>query len=114
MSVKNNARVKTGPSLSPLLRSAQWDLNLYISGTTTRSVAALQNLKQICKDQLKTKYRIKVIDLAVHPESARDAQIIAIPTLVRKYPLPEKNIIGDLSDEKQVMIGLDIPSRLPA
>ncbi len=114
MTVKNNTQKSSGEKkLSAMLRSARWDLNLYISGNSVKSAVALENLKQICQDQLKTKYRIKVIDVNTHPKSARDAQIVALPTLVRKLPLPEKNIIGDLSNEQQVMIGLEIPSHLP-
>jgi circadian clock protein KaiB len=88
--------------------AAQWELRLYIAGQTQKSVAALANLKRICEEHLKGKYRIEVIDLMENPQLARSDQILAVPTLVRKLPEPMKKIIGDLSNEKRVLVGLDI------
>ena len=89
-------------------KSAKWILRLYIAGQTQKAVAALSNLKLICEKQLKGKYQIEVIDLLKHPQLARDDQILAVPTLVRRLPLPVRNIIGDLSDKKSVLVGLDL------
>jgi len=89
-------------------RSAKWALRLYVAGETPKSVAALSNLKLICESQLKGQYHIEVIDLLKNPRLARDNQILAIPTLVRKLPLPVRNIIGDLSNTERVLVGLDL------
>jgi circadian clock protein KaiB len=89
-------------------RSDIWILRLYVAGQTLKSVTALNNLKLICEEQLKGKYRIEVIDLLKRPQLARDDQILAVPTLVRKLPQPVRNIIGDLSNTARVLVGLDL------
>jgi len=89
-------------------KSAKWILRLYIAGQTQKAVTAFSNLKLICEEQLKGKHRIEVIDLLKHPQLARDNQILAVPTLVRKLPQPVRNIIGDLSDTERVLVGLDL------
>ena len=83
-------------------------LRLYISGTTARSVVAITNLKKICEEYLKGQYELEVIDLYKKPYLAKDEQIIAVPTLIKKLPLPFRRIIGDMSDKEQVLIGLDV------
>jgi circadian clock protein KaiB len=85
-----------------------WELRLYVAGQTTKSVAALNNLKKYCEIHLQDKYKIEVIDLLVHPQLAEGDQIFAIPTLVRKVPEPIRKIIGDLSNEEKVLVGLNI------
>ena len=92
-------------------RSGSWDLHLYVAGKTPKARAALGNLKLICEEKLKGKYNINVIDLLKNPQIARDDQILAVPTLVRKSPLPVRNIIGDLSNTKRVLIGLGLIER---
>ncbi len=87
---------------------AEWELRLYIAGQTAKSMAAFSNLETICEQHLKGRYRIEVIDLLKNPQLARGDQILAIPTLVRKLPEPVKKIIGDLSNEERVLIGLDL------
>jgi circadian clock protein KaiB len=91
--------------------SGVYDLRLYMAGQTPKSVAAINNLKRICEDNLKGRYRIEVIDLMKNPQLAKGDQIIAVPTLVRKLPPPIKKIIGDLSNEEKVLIGLDVRER---
>ena len=88
--------------------SVTWDLRLYIAGETPKAVTALDNLRSICAEQLKGRYHIEVIDLLMNPRLARDNQILAVPTLVRKLPLPVRKIIGDLSDTERVLVGLDL------
>jgi circadian clock protein KaiB len=85
-----------------------WELRLYIAGATPRSVTALNNLKKYCREHLEGKYTIEVIDLQVQPQLAEGDQILAIPTLVRKVPEPIRKIIGDLSNEEKVLVGLNI------
>jgi circadian clock protein KaiB len=86
--------------------SESWILRLYVAGQTPRSIAALSNLKEICENQFKGKYKIEVVDLAQNPQKAREDQIFAIPTLVRQIPVPIRKIIGDLSDKQRVLITL--------
>ncbi len=86
----------------------EWELRLYVAGETPRSVTALVNLKKICQEHLEGKYRIEVIDLLKNPRLAQGDQILALPTLVRKLPVPVRKIIGDLSNTTRVLVGLDI------
>jgi len=89
----------------------EWILRLYTAGETARSAAALTNLERICEAHLAGRYRIEVVDLVKHPQLARGDQIVAVPTLVRRLPPPMKRIIGDLSSEDSVLVGLDLRSR---
>ena len=79
---------------------------MYVAGQIPKAVTAFNNLKLICEEQLNGKYHIEMIDLLKNPQLARDHQILAIPTLVRKLPLPVRNIIGDLSNTERVLVGL--------
>jgi len=92
-------------------KDERWDLRLYVAGPTPRAVRALENLKRLCTEHLGGKYSIEVIDLLKTPALAKGDQIIAVPTLVRKLPVPVRNIIGDLSDTEKVLIGLDLRPR---
>ena len=83
-------------------------LKLYVAGQTPKSLAALSNLKKICDEHLKGKYHVEVIDLMKNPQLAQGDQILAIPTLVKKLPVPVRKIIGDLSNTDRVLIGLDL------
>jgi len=91
-----------------------YDLRLYVAGQTARSVAALANLRKICKEHLAGRYRIKVIDLLEHPQLARGDQILALPTLVRRLPEPIRKLVGDLSDTDRALVGLDLRPRSSA
>jgi len=88
--------------------SPTYELRLYVAGQTTKSIAAIANLKRICETHLAGQYRIDVIDLRLTPQLAAGDQILAIPTLVRRLPEPIKKIIGDLSNESRVLVGLDV------
>ena len=85
-----------------------WILRLYVAGQTQNSLAAFDNLKKICEEHLEGCYRIEVIDLLKNPQLAKDHQIIAVPTLIRKLPTPVKKIIGNLSNTEKVLVGLDL------
>ena len=92
--------------------AAIFELRLYVAGQTAKSIAAIRNLERICKTHLAGQYRIEVIDLTKTPQLAAGDQIIAVPTLVRRLPEPIKKILGDLSNEERVLVGLDIqPAR---
>ncbi len=86
----------------------KYELRLYIAGNTAKSLAALSNLRKYCEEHLKDQYKIEVIDLLKNPQLAAGDQILAIPTLVRKVPVPIRKIIGDLSNEEIVLVGLNI------
>ncbi len=90
-----------------------WDLRLYVADDAPTSIAALANLKQLCQQHLKGRYRIQVIDLVAHPQFACRDNIVAIPTLIRKRPLPIKIAIGKLTDPERVRTGLGIPFTSP-
>ena len=85
-----------------------WNLRLYVAGQTPKSIAAFANLKKICEENLAGRYKIEVIDLLENPQLAQGDQILAIPTLVRKLPVPVRRIIGDLSNTLRVLVGLDL------
>lgn len=104
----NNETATQRGSTTKRQRGKVWQLRLYVAGQTPKSLAAFSNLKQICEDHLKGQYRIEVIDLIERPLLSRGDQIVAIPTLVRKLPVPVRKIIGDLSDTERVLVGLDL------
>lgn len=85
-----------------------WELRLYIAGQTPKSVEALKNITKYCKEHLEGQYTIEIVDLLKHPQLAEGDQIFAIPTLVRKFPEPIRKIIGDLSNEERVLVGLNV------
>ena len=87
---------------------AKYILRLYITGATTRSVDAIKNIQKICEEYLEGRYELEVIDLYQKPCLAKDEQIIAAPTLIKKLPLPFRRIIGDLSNKEKVLLGLDL------
>jgi len=86
----------------------KWVLRLYVAGQSPKALTALANLKKICEEQLEGKYSIEVIDLLINPQLGKEDQILALPTLVRKLPVPVRKIIGDLSDTERVLVGLDL------
>ncbi len=92
--------------------SKKYELRLYVAGKTQKSVAALSNLKKYCEEHLTDQYVIEVIDLLEHPQLAEGDQILAIPTLVKKVPEPVRKIIGDLSNQEKVLVGLDIRAKI--
>jgi circadian clock protein KaiB len=91
-----------------MAKEQKWELRLYIAGQTPKSVLALQNITKYCKEHLEGRYSIEIVDLLKNPQLAAGDQIFAIPTLVRKVPQPIRKIIGDLSNEERVLVGLNI------
>jgi circadian clock protein KaiB len=86
----------------------QFVLRLYVTGLTPRSTQAIGTIKDICEEELKGRYDLEVIDLAKQPELAREADIVAAPTLIKQLPLPLRRLIGDLSNKERVLLGLDL------
>lgn len=99
---------KSKPAAKPRRKEERWELRLYIAGNTPRSMTALENLRRYCDEHLSDRYTLEIIDLLLQPQLAEGDQILAIPTLVRKVPSPIRKIIGDLSNEEKVLVGLDI------
>jgi circadian clock protein KaiB len=86
----------------------RYKLCLFITGSTPRSMRAIENMREICDDNLKGRYSLEVIDIYEHPEATRELQIVASPTLVKILPEPLRRIIGDLSDKDRVLAGLNL------
>ena len=87
---------------------AKYLLRLYVTGTTGKSVRAIQNVRRICEEHLRGLYDLEVIDIYKNLPLARGDQIIAAPTLIKRLPAPLRRLIGDMSDEQRVLLGLDI------
>ena len=92
-------------------RSERYVLRLYVAGVTPRSIHAIENVKTVCETHLKGRYELQVIDIYQQPALAKGDQIIAVPTLIKKLPVPLRTLIGDLSDVERVLVGLDLRMR---
>jgi circadian clock protein KaiB len=102
-SQKSNVQKKPKPQTNE-----SWKMRLYVAGQSAKSVAAIDNLRRICETHMRGRFTIEVIDLMRNPERARDDEIVALPTLVRKLPAPVKRIIGDLSATDKVLMSLEL------
>jgi circadian clock protein KaiB len=89
-------------------KKVEYVLRLYVTGITPKSSNAILNVKKICEEHLKGKYDLEVIDIYQRPQLARDEQILAAPTLIKKLPLPLRYLVGDLSNKEKVLLGLDL------
>lgn len=102
---------RSGGILEAAVREAstqRFELYLFIAGTTPRSLAALVNVTAVCEERLRGRYDLVVVDVYQQPARARDAQIIAVPTLLKKSPVPQRRMIGDLSNRARLLVGLDL------
>jgi circadian clock protein KaiB len=93
-----------------------YTLRLYVTGNTPRSLRAVANTRGFCEDNLHGRYALEVIDIYQEPERARDAQVVAAPTLVRESPLPLRRMVGDMSERERLRsaLGLQAPGAGPA
>lgn len=99
------------PAEQPVSRSHErYVLRLYIAGLTPRSTLAVERIRTICERYLAGRYELTIIDLYLQPEEARRAQIVVAPTLVKQCPTPRRLFIGDMTDEKRILLGLNIAS----
>lgn len=98
-------RARVSPKKKPYV------LRLYVTGTTPQSVRAIANIKKLCEVYLKGRYELDVVDLYQQPELAQGEQIIAAPTLIKKLPLPQRRIIGDMSMSQRVLAWLDLQKK---
>lgn len=103
-------RLRKETALSSRKR-AKYLLRLYVTGTTGKSVRAIQNVRRICEEHLKGVYELEVVDIYKNLPLARGDQIIAAPTLIKRLPVPLRRLIGDMSDEQRVLVGLDLRTR---
>lgn len=115
--MKRNEPRTTGQSKTGAIDERQIDrsgerfvFRLYIAGLTARSTLAVERIRAICERYLVGRYELAVVDLYLHPEEARLAQVIVIPTLVKEAPVPMRLFIGDMTDEKKILLGLNIAS----
>jgi circadian clock protein KaiB len=90
------------------LKKVNYVLRLFVTGATPKSMRAISNIKEVCEEHLKGRYELEVIDLYQYPKLAKGEQIIALPTLIKKLPLPIRKLVGELSDREKVLFGLDI------
>jgi circadian clock protein KaiB len=92
-----------------------WELRLYVTGQSPNSIRAIENLRRVCEEYNPGRYQIEVVDLLENPRLAVQDQILAVPTVVRKLPMPIKKILGDLSDIDRLLVGLQVraPKKAP-
>jgi circadian clock protein KaiB len=88
---------------------SRYVLRLYIVGATTRAARAISNIRKICEEHLAGHYDLDIVDIAQHPALAEGDQIVAVPTLIKKSPLPPRRFIGDMSHTERILLGLDLP-----
>ena len=105
---KSVKRRKTIPAVA---LQAVYVLRLYISDSTLKSERAVVNLKRVCEEHLKGRYDLEVIDIHKQAKLARDEQIVAVPTLIKRLPAPLQRLVGDMSDLDKVLFGLDLKVR---
>jgi len=105
---KVTRRTKAPAPAAPREHKAKYVLRLYVTGTTGKSVRAIQNVRRICEEHLSGLYDLEVVDIYKNLPLARGDQIIAAPTLIKRIPEPLRRLIGDMSDEQRVLVGLDI------
>ncbi len=87
---------------------SKYKLILYVAGTTSRSVKAIERIRNVCEKSLKGRYDLEVVDLHKHPDLARNANIVATPALVKRLPAPIRQLVGDMAQEERVLVGLEI------
>ena len=104
-SIQAFERARVSPQKKPYV------LRLYVTGTTPQSVRAIANIKKLCEVYLKGRYELDVVDLYQQPQLAQGEQIVAAPTLIKKSPLPQRRIIGDMSMSQRVLAGLDLQKK---
>ena len=83
-------------------------LKLYVTGTSSRTAQAIENLRRICDQELEGRYELDIVDVLEHPQAAEDDRILATPTLIKQLPPPLRRVIGDLSDREKVLLGLEL------
>jgi circadian clock protein KaiB len=108
---KKRGQPKAARARAVSRRAVEYVLRLYVTGMTPKSVRAIVNVKRICEEHLRGRYELDIIDIYQQPKLARGEQIIAVPTLIKKLPKPLRLLIGDMSDDARVLLGLDLVPR---
>jgi circadian clock protein KaiB len=103
--------MKTPPQRLSRPRQSQYLLRLYVSRSTSKSKLAVENIQRVCEEHLNGRYDLEVIDIHDQANLARDEQIVAVPTLIKRLPLPLQRLVGDMSDLNRVLLGLDLKVR---
>ena len=97
-----------GTGAGPADTGEQWDLCLYVTDESPKCLRAIENLRRACEEHLAGHYTIEIVDLLKNPRRAADDQILAVPTVVRRFPAPIRKLVGDLSDSDRLLIGLEL------
>jgi circadian clock protein KaiB len=112
---QKNTKLNSAAQFQQLIDQASviqhYSLRLYVTGTTHRSTQAVANIRSLCEEYLAGRYDLEVVDIYQQPAEAMDKQIIAAPTLIKNLPMPLKRLVGDLSDRRKVILGLDLTLR---
>jgi circadian clock protein KaiB len=98
-------------SAAAALATERYVLTLYVTGATAGSLRAIANIKAICEEYLKGRYQLEVVDVYRRPARLRTDQVVAVPTLIKKLPVPLRLLVGDLSRTEQVLQGLGLVAR---
>lgn len=109
---KIDGATEAGDRLLAKIASEEYHLRLFVTGVTPRSTRAIANIREICEEYLKGRYKLEVVDIYQQPELAKEEQIIAAPTLVKKFPLPLRRFIGDLSNKDRILLGLNVEPKI--
>ncbi len=108
---KRPARPKKAAAAKPAkAKPARYVLYLYVAGITPRSARAIQSVTNMCEEHLKGRCELKIIDLYQQPTLAKGEQIVAVPTLIKKLPLPLRRLIGNMASAEKLLVGLDLRS----
>lgn len=110
--IKSNGATEAIDQLLERSASEKYHLRLFVTGVTPRSTRAISNIREICEEYLKGRYTLEVVDIYQQPELAKEEQIVAAPTLVKKSPLPLRRFIGDLSNRDRILSGLNVESKI--
>ena len=92
-------------------KDGKYVLRLFVAGINPKSKKAIENLREVCEENLKDQYELEIIDIYQQPIFAREGKIVAAPTLIKELPLPIRRFVGDLSDKEKLLLGLDLRSQ---
>jgi circadian clock protein KaiB len=105
---KSRSRQRRLGSTATAGETERYALRLYVTGATARSLRAISNLKAICEQYLKGRYDLEVVDIYRRPAQLCEDQIVAVPTLIKRLPVPLRLLVGDLSKTDHVLQGLGL------
>ena len=107
MRTSRSAPRRTERSVSKLVKKPKLELRLYVAGQAPNSMRAIKNVQAVCDEHFAGRHQIEIVDLLVHPRRALDDAIIVTPTLLKLAPRPIARVIGDLSDQAQLLVSLE-------